>query len=128
MVEFVLSLPDVLRCRFTVSPLGETLLLARAMAKPDTFAHGAHTAWLRQQRLAVRRLQGEHDLRPLMAVMSVGGYFPDFLSPPQVTTSGDIESELAQIRTTPESQVRTEIAYCLEKCKALEPDVERQLV
>jgi hypothetical protein len=127
MVEFVLSLPDVLRCRFTVSPVGEVVLLARAMAKPETFAYGAHTAWLRRQQPAIGRLRREHDLRPLMTVMSVGGYFPDFLSPTREVVPSDIAPELAQIRATPESQTQAEIAYCLDKCAVVEPGVERQL-
>jgi hypothetical protein len=44
MVRFVLSLADTLRFRFTISPLGEVVRLARALANPKTFADGAHAA------------------------------------------------------------------------------------
>jgi hypothetical protein len=52
MIKFVLSLADVLRFRFAISPLGETVRLTRALANPKTFAQGAHIAWLRERRPA----------------------------------------------------------------------------
>ena len=127
MVTFVLSLADALRCRFTISPLGELVQLSRAMAKPAAFAHGAHAAWLRKQSPALQRLRRDHDLRPLLVAMSACSYFPDFVTPPSLSSVADIEEELARVRATPEARAQSEIGYCLGRCGPIEPEVKRQL-
>src|SRR6266511_1295827 len=102
MLEFTLSLADALRFRFTISPVGEVVRLARALANPATFAPGVHTAWLDGRGPDLRRLRREHDLRPLFAVLSArSDYYPDFFTPTPTEPLGDIEAELAQIRATP---------------------------
>ncbi len=128
MFRFVLSVADALRFRFAVSPVGEVARLARAMANPKTFAHGAHAAWLRQQRPALARLREQHDLRPLIALLSARpDYYPDFLTPSPATPLGEIDEELARVRETPAEQVEEEIAKCLERVEILDPLIERQL-
>src|SRR5262249_21262798 len=95
MMKFVLSLADVLRFRFAISPLGETVRLARALANPKTFAQGAHNAWLRERRPALEGVQRQHDLRPLIAVLAARReYYPDFLTPTPDRTVGEIAEEL----------------------------------
>jgi hypothetical protein len=49
-----------------MSPIGEVVRLARALANPMEFSEGAHAAWLRERQLAIRRLQEQHDLRSLL--------------------------------------------------------------
>jgi DNA-binding transcriptional ArsR family regulator len=127
VITLVLSLADALRYRFAVSPLGEAVLLSRAMALPSVFAQGTPAAWLRRHELARRRLQREHDLRPLLALLAAGHYFPDFLTPPDDSALGDVEQELDQVRATPEERARTEIENSLSTSSRLEPAVERQL-
>jgi DNA-binding transcriptional ArsR family regulator len=127
MITLVLSLPDALRYRFVVSPLGEVVVLARTLAMPDSFTKGAPAAWLRQHDLATRRLARETDLRPLLAVVAAGSYFPDFLTPNPSSVLGKIECELAQVRATEESQVRAEVDRALEQHAALDPVVEERL-
>jgi DNA-binding transcriptional ArsR family regulator len=128
MFRFVLSVADALRFRFAVSPVGEVARLARAMANPKTFAHGAHAAWLRQQQQALARLREQHDLRPLIALLSARpDYYPDFLTPSPATPLGEIDEELARVRETPAEQVEEEIARCLERVEILDPLIERQL-
>jgi len=127
VITLVLSLGDALRYRFAVSPLGEVVLLSRAMALPQAFVRGTPAAWLRQRELARRRLEREHDLRPLLALMGAGPYFPDFLTPTKESALGDIESELAEVRATPEEQARIQIESTISACTRFEPEVERQL-
>src|SRR5262249_26882116 len=97
------------------------------MALPGDFAEGTPAAWLRRHDLARRRLGREHDLRPLLALLAAGPYFPDFLTPTREAVLGDVELELAEIRATPARQVRAEIERTLSSCPPLEPAVERQL-
>jgi DNA-binding MarR family transcriptional regulator len=127
VITLVLSLADALRYRFAVSPLGEAVLLSRAMALPSLFAQGTPAAWLRRHDLAQRRLQREHDLRPLLVVMSAGRHFPAFLMPRDESARGDIERELDETREMPEERARTEIEHALSASASLEEGVERQL-
>ena len=91
MITLVLSLADALRYRFAVSPIGEVVLLSRAMARPGEFARGTPASWLRKNELARRRLEREHDLRPLLALLGSGSYVPDFLTPSGGSALGDVE-------------------------------------
>jgi DNA-binding transcriptional ArsR family regulator len=132
VVTLVLSLSDALRYRFIISPLGEVVQLARAMALPGSFAQGTPAAWLRRHELARRRLEREHDLRALLGLMAASRYYPDFLTPPSRAVLGHIEHELDDVRATPEEQVKAQIDRTLSTSSLptfgpLAPDVERQL-
>jgi hypothetical protein len=129
VIKFVLSLADALCFRFTVSPLGEVVRLARAMANSQPSAQGAHVAWLReQQQPALLRLQHEHDLRPPLALLSARrDRFPGFLTPPPNTEVGDIDEELRRVLGTDPYQVAQEIGACLTNSRPIDADVERQL-
>jgi DNA-binding transcriptional ArsR family regulator len=121
MIKFVLSLADVLRFRFTISPLGEAVRLARALANPKTFSQGAHAAWLRGKQSELARLNQEHDLRPLLALLSARhDYYPDFLTPTPGGPVGEISEELDQVRATPRAQLRLEIDTCLDVATGIE--------
>jgi DNA-binding transcriptional ArsR family regulator len=111
MISLEFSAADLLRCRFAISPVGEVFQLAHALANP---AGRTHTAWLRDQRSTLQRLARTYDLRPLFALMPDRSYIPDFLTPLPTRPQGDIEEELAQIRTTPAERVREEVARSLE--------------
>ena len=50
MVKLELSVADVLRCRFAISPVSEVIVVARAIVQPA--ARAAHSAWLHQHRAA----------------------------------------------------------------------------
>ncbi len=127
MITLVLSLADALRYRFTVSPVGEAVQLARAMALPTAFAEGAPAAWLRRHDLARKRLEKERDLRPLMMLMSAGAYYPDFLTPYPQAGLIDLEPELAEIRATPATRARSEIDSTLAQLGTIDPEVEQLL-
>jgi DNA-binding transcriptional ArsR family regulator len=131
VVTLVLSLSDAVRYRFIISPVGEVVTLTRAMAMPDSFKEGSPAAWLRRHELARRRLEREHDLRPLFTVMAASRYYPDFLTPASQAGVGDIVAELDEVRATPEEQAQAEIELTLSTARPtfapLEPEVERQL-
>jgi len=128
MVEFVLSLSDALRCHFVISPLGEVVRLARAIANPRTFSGSIHTAWLRKHSSSLQQLQEKHDLRALLVLLALrNDYYPDFLTPTPPATSGDIERELGEVRATPRAQVEEEIGLTLAGARAVAPEIEAQL-
>jgi len=128
MVEFVLSLSDALRCHFVISPLGEVVRLARAIANPRTFSGGVHTAWLRKHRSSLQQLQQKHDLRALLALLALrSDYYPNFLTPTPAAAGGEIESELGEVRSTPRAQVEEEIGLTLAGASAVAPEIEAQL-
>jgi DNA-binding transcriptional ArsR family regulator len=128
MIKFVLSLADVLRFRFAISPLGEAVRLARALANPKTFLQGAHAAWLRGKQPELARLQQEHDLLPLLALLAARcDFYPDFLTPTPEGPVGEISEELDQVRATPRAQLRLEIDICLDAVKGIDAGIEKQL-
>jgi DNA-binding transcriptional ArsR family regulator len=125
LVTLVFSLHDLLHCRFAISSVGEVVEAAHAIANPS--ARAAHAAWLRRQGPALRRLEQEHDLRPLFALLPASGYIPDFLTPLPRAPVGEIEAELAEIRETPEARVQEEIDRCLGGRSPVDAEVERLL-
>lgn len=126
MITLVFSLADALRYRFAISPLGEVVLLSRAMALPHVFRSGTPSAWLRRHDRARRRLEAEHDLRPLFALMRSGPSLPAFLTPRE-SALGDIERELENVRGAPLERTRAEIENLLSEVPPTEPAVEGQL-
>jgi DNA-binding transcriptional ArsR family regulator len=124
MITLEFSREDLLRCRFGISPVGEVVQAARALANPSA---RADLAWIRDHRSTLERLAHAYDLRPLFAVLPDLGYFPDFLMPLPRGPLGDIDAELIQIRTTPEERVRATIAHCLESRGPIGGDVAAQL-
>jgi DNA-binding transcriptional ArsR family regulator len=128
VITFVLSLADVLRFRFAISPLGETVRLARALAHPAAFSQGTQVAWLRDRQPELVRLHREHDLGPLLALLSARpDYYPDFLTPTPDGPVGVISQELDQLRETPRAQLRLEIGHCLDVATGIDAGTEKQL-
>jgi hypothetical protein len=103
-ITFRTSAEDLLRCRFAISPLGETADALRSLARP-----AAVPGQLPWQRHARGQLQ---DLRIglLTAILAVRGYQPDFLSPPPDGAFTEIAAELDQVRATPPYRVASELA------------------
>jgi DNA-binding transcriptional ArsR family regulator len=106
-VTFVFSIDAVLHVRFGISPLGEAAQAARAVAAPVRGT--SQFAWLRQRRAILERLNREHDLSLLLALLPERGYMPDFLTPPPATALGDIDEELTRIRQLPAREARAQI-------------------
>ena len=85
-VTFVFSIDAVLHCRFGISPLGEVVQTARAIGVP---ARGtSHFKWLKQRRTVLQKLDRDHDLSLLLALLPEHGYTPDFLTPPPRARGG----------------------------------------
>jgi DNA-binding transcriptional ArsR family regulator len=126
MVTRELSVADLLRCRFAISPVSEVIELARVIVDPA--ARAMHGAWLRRHGGALRRIANAHDLRPLVALTRPGAYTPDFLRPPPSGPAAEIDRELDQIRATPERRVRAEIEHSLHGRAPTSPDLERALL
>jgi Family of unknown function (DUF5937) len=126
MITLKLSLDDVLRSRFAISPLGEAIEAAHAIANPPAAAAGP-TRWLRDQHQTLRRVAREHDLRALFALLPSCSYMPDFLMPLPRSPVGAFEAELAEVRATPAARARAEIEHCLSRRDPIERDVEQQL-
>src|SRR5262249_21494271 len=125
MITLELSLEDLLRSRFAVSALGEAAEAAAAIANPRPDA--GYTAGAGRQERALRRLAGEHDLRPLFALVPSCSYIPDFLMPLPRSPVGDLEAELAEVRATPAARAHAEIARCLSRGGPIQHDRERPL-
>jgi DNA-binding transcriptional ArsR family regulator len=123
---FTLSVADLLRFRFAISPVSEVVEIARAIAHPSPEA--AHGAWLRRHRSALQRIADAHDLRPLLALTRGDGSTPDFLHPTPSGPVGSIEAELERIRETPVGHVRAEIGRLLNGNGPIDADLQRALL
>jgi DNA-binding transcriptional ArsR family regulator len=99
MIELRMTEQDVLRIRFAVSPVWETLAAVRAVNRgPLPPALGP---W--------RRLVTPPATPVLVAVQSNGGYTPDFLTPPPQAGERSIAAEIEQVAKTPLEVVRDEL-------------------
>jgi len=82
---------DLLRCRFAISPIAETVFSVRAHGVP------AETV----------------ELRALHSLCPGHGYTPAFLTPPPRGRANSIDEELAAVRATPSATARQEIERSL---------------
>jgi hypothetical protein len=98
---------DLLQCRFAISPLNETADALRSLARPGAAAY--HLPWQRQARELIPGL----DIEPLLAILAVHGYQPDFISPAPDSPFTEIGAELDRVRATPPEKVAAELAECL---------------
>jgi DNA-binding transcriptional ArsR family regulator len=125
VITLELSVADLLRCRFAISPVSEVIEVARAIASPA--ARAAHGAWLHEQRPALQRIARTHNLRPLLALTRADGSAPDFLRPTPSGPVAEIDAELERIRATPAEHVRAEMDRRLRAVGPVGGDVERAL-
>jgi DNA-binding transcriptional ArsR family regulator len=99
MIELRMTEQDVLRIRFAVSPIWETLAAVRAVN------HGqlppALGPW--------RRLVTPPSTPVLVLVQGHGGYTPDFLTPPPQAGERSMAAELRLVAQTPLDVVRDEL-------------------
>ncbi|MFJ2265124.1 DUF5937 family protein [Streptomyces sp. NPDC087849] len=98
---------DLLRCRFALSPLGETQAAVRVLGRPER--HGYHLPWLRLIRDAAAGL----DLGPLWLLMARHGHNPDFFSPPPPGPVTTFEEEIAAVRSIDPGLARQDLALAL---------------
>ncbi|MEU6107248.1 DUF5937 family protein [Streptomyces albidoflavus] len=98
---------DLLRCRFALSPLWETVAAVRTLADPRRQAY--HRPWLRE-------VAAGHDAArtaPLALLLPRTGSTPDFLTPPPTGPHAGIEEELGRVAATPLDQVEAELRRSL---------------
>ena len=112
MIELRLGPQDVLRLRFAISPLWETLAAVRAVTV------GPMPADLQPW----RRLVVPPPTPLLTAVQSGTRYVPDFLTPPPQAGERAIDAEIAKVADTPLEVVRDELQRCRDTGAVL-PDL-----
>jgi DNA-binding transcriptional ArsR family regulator len=99
VIELRLGPQDVLRLRFAISPLWETLAAVRAVTVGPLPA--ALQPW--------RRLV-EPPRTPLLTAVQTGTrYTPDFLTPPPLAGERSVDAEIALVAETPLDAVRREL-------------------
>ena len=125
MVTIEFTVADLLRSRFAISPLGEVVEAAHAIANPR--ARAAHHGWLRDHRDDVQQVARNRDLRPLFALLPAHGYVPDFLTPLPETSLTTFDDAVGVLRETPQARVQAEIRHCLSVGAPMEPDVQEIL-
>ncbi|WP_222853525.1 ArsR/SmtB family transcription factor [Fodinicola acaciae] len=102
-ITLTIATADLMRCRFAISPLWETLAAVRTLLLPER--HTVHLPWLPA---ASRHLAGiRTGVLPLL--MPRRGYTPDFLTPPPERPATDIDQELDRVRKTPPDRVGAEL-------------------
>jgi DNA-binding transcriptional ArsR family regulator len=111
MIRYLFGHDDLLRTRFAVSPLFEATASVAALRDPA--AHSLHLTWVRAAR---ERIAAEPplDMSLLEALIPVGSYVPDFISPPPETPLPDLAEELDRVRRTPPAQVRRELGWLFD--------------
>jgi DNA-binding transcriptional ArsR family regulator len=108
MVRYEFELSDLARLRFAISPMWELVISLRAFRDPSEAA--MHLPWVRSVRERLRGL----DLLPLLGLVPLDGYIPDFLTPPPNTPLASFEGELEAVRATPAARVRKEVGLRVE--------------
>jgi DNA-binding transcriptional ArsR family regulator len=91
------------RTRFAVSAMWELAHSLQALRDPSRAA--IHLPWLR----GLSGRLGELDLKPVIALVPLRGYTPDFLTPPPAGPFGEIEEELAAVAATPTDTILEEM-------------------
>ncbi|SDI73212.1 Helix-turn-helix domain-containing protein [Actinokineospora alba] len=120
-MELVVGTDDLLRCRFALSPLWETLAAVRTLT--DVRRQPYHLPWLRK----VDGLVDADYLAPLLALLPRKGYTPDFLTPPPQGPLVEFHTELAQLAATDTDQVAIELDRCLRGPRPVSPELAARL-
>ncbi|MFF4741251.1 DUF5937 family protein [Streptomyces sp. NPDC001262] len=103
---FATSREDLGRVRFAWSPAWETLQAVRTLIDPRARLH--HDSWYAAIAGEAARLH----LMQLLAVNPLRGSVPDFLAPPPRTPAPAFHDQLAEIRSTPATQVAKDLKRC----------------
>jgi DNA-binding transcriptional ArsR family regulator len=111
---------DLLNSRFAVSPLFELSNLLRRLSGGK--ATGLPPHWLARLRPVFRRLRAETRLDAVLA-LKAGRYGAAFVAPPPASLAQTVADDLAAVRETPLALARHEIAECLARRPATDPEV-----
>ncbi|MFD5653424.1 MULTISPECIES: winged helix-turn-helix domain-containing protein [unclassified Streptomyces] len=106
MLRFEVSVEDLLRSRFALSPALDLCLLLRSLAGQD---RPLPRAWAARLRPAFERLRRETELNAALALQTPQSG-PNFVAPPPRGLNQTWADDLAMIRATPLEAARHEIA------------------
>lgn len=94
--ERTIPLVDLAQARYAVSPVWELVVSLRVLQSPSTSS--IHANW---RESTLRRVRSARlDLSRLFALVPPTGHIADFLTPPPVARSSDIETDLEHIGRT----------------------------
>ncbi|KQX50830.1 MULTISPECIES: winged helix-turn-helix domain-containing protein [unclassified Streptomyces] len=123
MLRFEVSVEDLLRSRFALSPAMDLCLLLRSLT-----GHGRPLtrAWATRLLPVFERLRRETELDAALALQTAQGG-PDFVAPPPRGLNQTWADDLASIRATPLEAARREIAATATGPSARDPRVRAVL-
>lgn len=123
MLRFEVSVEDLLRSRFALSPALDLCLLLRSLA-----GHGRPLprAWAARLTPAFERLRRETELDAALALQTPRGG-PDFVAPPPRGLGQTWADDLATIRATPPEAARHDFAVTATGPSARDPRVRAVL-
>lgn len=107
MIRYHFTAVSMAASRFGYSPLLEVRNALRVLHPLSRAFFPAYDGWRRTAQELVDR--AGLDLRFLYALVPPANYVPDFLAPPAAQEPRAIEEELAAVRSTPLTRVRTEL-------------------
>ncbi|MEV4680466.1 ArsR/SmtB family transcription factor [Streptomyces kurssanovii] len=123
MLRFEISVEDLLRSRFALSPALDLCLLLRSLAGQD---RPLPRAWATRLMPAFERLRRETELNAVIALHTTRSG-PDFVAPPPRGLSQTWADDLAMIRAAPLEAARHEIATNATGPSARDPRVRAVL-
>lgn len=107
MIRYVFTATSLAETRFGYSPLLEVRNALRVLHPLSRSNHPVYASWRRATQRTIT--DAGLDLRFLYALIPPQNYTPDFLAPPAGEEPRTIEAELAQLRRTPLTRIRTEL-------------------
>ncbi len=119
---------DLANTRFALSPIAELVAALHVLANPPEPPWLAN--WARRSRPVLQRLaEASPPLAALLAVLRGSRWTPDFLVPPPAGMDTAFDDELARVRATPASRLRSELAltaggYRVAGGRALPPEFD----
>ncbi|MEV0403215.1 DUF5937 family protein [Actinoallomurus sp. NPDC050550] len=105
--ELAFSADDLALTRLAISPMWEVVSSFRLLIAGSS--HPVHRSWLEQVRPRVAAAGLDDGW--LARLIPAQGYLADFLTPPPVEPTPDLETELAVIRATPAEYVRRDVDH-----------------
>ncbi|WP_327351871.1 ArsR/SmtB family transcription factor [Streptomyces sp. NBC_01304] len=123
MLRFEVSVEDLLRSRFALSPATDLVLLLRSLAGQN---RPLPRAWATRLLPAFERLRRETELDAVLALQTPQGG-PNFVAPPPRGLNQTWADDLAMIRATPLEVARHEFAAAATGPSARDPRVRAVL-
>lgn len=123
MLRFEVSVEDLLRSRFGLSPAMDLCLLLRSLAGQN---RPLPRAWATRLVPAFERLRGETELDAVLA-LNTPQSGPNFVAPPSHSLNQTWEDDLAVIRATPLDAAREEFVTAATGPSARDPRVRAVL-